>query len=101
MGAKPKKDPRLVAGEEKTYTVAGATRFQGHKPGETFKAALSPAQEERALSRGSIVEGSKKLEDIQTKAELVETAKSEGVPVPEIPEKESKAAVADAIRNNE
>lgn len=38
---------------QKTYEVTGP-KFLGHPNGETFKAELDPAQEKRAIERGSI-----------------------------------------------
>lgn len=37
-----------------TYRVTGQTAFAGHEPGEEFEAELDPAQERRAIERGSI-----------------------------------------------
>ena len=37
-----------------TYRVVGPAAFRGHQAGEKFDADLDPAQEQRALERGSI-----------------------------------------------
>ena len=37
-----------------TYKVVGPAAFRGHQAGEKFDAELDPAQEARALERGSI-----------------------------------------------
>lgn len=36
------------------YKVIGRFAFRGHKPGETFTAALEPVLEHRAINRGDI-----------------------------------------------
>jgi hypothetical protein len=46
-----------------TYRVVGPAAFRGHKPGEKFDAELDPAQEQRALERGSIKVVNRKTKD--------------------------------------
>jgi hypothetical protein len=86
-----------------TYNVTGPTNFRGHKPGETFDAELSEAEEARAIARGSIAKGEgqeekKQLEDL-SRSELDAKASEVGVGEPEkLP---NRAAVIDAIRSYE
>jgi hypothetical protein len=88
--------------KNKTYTVTGAASFHDHKPGESFKANLSPELEARAVARGSIVVGeveeeqAKPLEEL-SRDELNSQAEQLGVNSPE--KLGSKAEVIEAIRS--
>jgi hypothetical protein len=85
----------------KLYRVTGDQNFRGYKPGKTFSMNLTPEQEERALGNGQIepldVEGDS-LES-KTREELDSIAETAGVKAPA--SLENKAAVVQAIRDNE
>jgi hypothetical protein len=57
--------------EERTYTVTGTRSYQGHEPGETFTATLSPEAEQRAIDRGAISlgQGEKSKGEAQAESE--------------------------------
>ncbi len=52
-----------------TYKVVGPAAFRGHQAGETFEAELDPAQEQRALERGSIKVVKRKPKDQEEEAD--------------------------------